>query len=561
MTLTGGDSPSPWTRFIIWQRNRVRPVLDEYSYFLFLILWIAVFIIGYLGFSEVNPQETVPDLVYLTMQLFVMNSGNYPGPPILLLDIARILAPLLVYISIIALVADRFSYHLDLLWLRLFTRNHIVVCGLGDVGSIVTRNSLSTKAHSIVVIDENATTKEIEWCKSHGITVIPADATEKRSLEQAGISAARSVYVATGSDEVNAKVIARIHEMITERKFPLTCYVHIVDPNFTNLLRAPQLAVSGDTPISLEFFNIYQIANFCVLECVPNLVPLTPVPSERHVLIIGLGGMGEGLLLELAKRWQQSYEKNLTKKIKITVIDRDAARKKALLESRYTRLSAYCEIIPWTIDILSPEFYQGHYLDGICREHPLHAVFLCLSDESLNFSTGLYLNQKLRDYSSPIIIRTIHSTGLAHFFSRICTQHTEEYKNIHAFPLASCSCCIESLVGMNELIARSIHRHYILMRAREGALSDTDPTLKPWRLLDPGTKKHPGVRLSTSNVHCSHMAIPLLPGPTGMNPSLYFQKMKLNRWQRWNTIGGGKTGPGKDGPLAPVISGRRQAPI
>jgi hypothetical protein len=90
----------------------------------------------------------------------------------------------------------------------------------------------------------------------------------------------------------------------------------------------------------------------------------------------------------------------------------------------------------------------------------------------------------LRDYHIPIVIRTVHRTGLAHFFNQICAKNADDYENLHPFPLVSCSCCIESLVGMNDLIARSIHNNYILMRSGEGASPDTDPAMKPWGILD-----------------------------------------------------------------------------
>lgn len=408
--------------------------------------------------------------------------GNLAWSSSLLLNIARAGAMLLLYISIIAFVTHWFYYQLELLWLRLFTRNHIVICGLGHVGSIVVRNILSTRSVPVVVIETDPANQEIDWCKSHGITVITGNATERKILEQAHISSAEAVYVATGSDEINATIIAQIHENLPGRKDTLHCYAHIIDPNFTNLLRAPQMSVSGISPVSLDFFNIYQIANFCVLDCVPDLFPLTQEPPDRHILIIGLGSMGEGLITEMGRRWMHTYGKNPGKKIVITAIDRDAARKKAILETRYPRIRDYCEIIPCSLDLYSPEFYAGDFLDAAGK--PLNAVFLCLSDESLNFSTGLYLNQKLQNTYIPIIIRTVHSAGLSHFFEEICHKNSEEFKNIHPFPLVSCTCCIESLIGMNELIARSIHRNYIAMRTQEGGSADKDPAMKPWRTLD-----------------------------------------------------------------------------
>jgi hypothetical protein len=471
------------TRFIIWYRNSVRPVLDAYKYLILLGGWITIFILGYLGFSELNPTESLPSLFTLTIQIFVAPAGNLQVSSSLLLNIARAGAMLLLYISIIAFVVHWFYYQVELLWLRLFVRNHIVVCGLGHVGLIIIRNTLATRAVPVVVIEKDPSNKEIEWCKSRGITVITGSATDKRALEQANISSAQAVYIATGNDEINATVVASIHEILPERKDTLQCYVHIIDPNFTNLLRAPQMAVSGISPVRLDFFNIYQIANFCVLDGVPDLFPIISAPPDRHLLIIGLGKMGEGLVTEIGKRWMQTYGRGPGKKISITIIDRNASRKKAILETRYPRLRDYCEIIAHSIDLYSPEFYEGRYLDTPDKK-PLNAVFLCLSDESLNFSTGLYLNQKLQDTTIPIVIRTVQTTGLAHFFNQICHRNTEEYKNIHPFPLVSCTCCIESLIGMNELIARSIHRNYVAMKTREGTSPDNDPAMKTWQTLD-----------------------------------------------------------------------------
>jgi len=489
---------SSWTRFIIWYRNSILPILNEYKYPILFFCWVAIFIIAYIDFFQLNPGSSVSDLVYQSLQIFVMASGTYTGPRIISLDIVRILAPLLVYVSLISFVAHRFYYHLELLWLRTFTRNHTIVCGLGYVGSIVVRNSVVNEATPVVAIARDPTHQETEWCQRHGITVVIGDATEQKTLGRAQVQTAQSIFIVTGEDEVNAKVIAQVNELTQKRKNKLKCYVHILDPNFTNLLRAPQLSIEGGTHFSLEFFNIYQIASFCILDCLPNLLKSISYGSEPHVLVIGLGRLGESLVLDLAKRCRLQNKGKPGKKIRITIIDRDAAKKKALLESRNIRLSEYCEIIPWSIDINSLDFYSGGYLDGIEDRHPLHAIFICFSEESLNFSTGLYLNQKLQNFNIPIIIRTVHSKGFANFFNSTCSKNAREYKNLYAFPLISCTCCIESLIVANELIARTIHQTYVLMRAREGIISDTDPALRPWRDLDDEYKE--GCRNQAANI-------------------------------------------------------------
>jgi hypothetical protein len=176
------NKKSRWTGLIIWYRKDLWPVLNESKYPLLFMFWVAVVITGYLGFSDLNPSESVTSNLYLTMQIFVMPAGNFQGSPSLLVNIARIGATILLYISFIALAAHSFYQQLELFWLRLFTRNHIVICGLGNTGTTIIRNSLSTTAAAIVVIERDPAHKEIGWCRSNGITVVIGDATERGTL-------------------------------------------------------------------------------------------------------------------------------------------------------------------------------------------------------------------------------------------------------------------------------------------------------------------------------------------------------------------------------------------
>lgn len=547
---------SIWTRVIIRYRTSVRPNLNEFQVPLMVAVFIGVFMLGYLGFSTLYPHELFLNKIYLTMQLFVINSGVYQGPPILLLDIARIVAPVFLYVSLLVLVAHRFYYHLELVWMQLFTRNHVVVCGLGYVGSIVTRNSLSARSVTLVAIERDPFHNEIEWCRSHGIPVVTGDATDKKILEQACVSSAQDLYIATGNDEVNAKIIAQVSELVRDRTIPLKCHVHIVDPNFTNLLHAPQVSVQSASGLDIKFLNLYQIASFWYAEKLPDLLPLSLGTSGAHFLVVGVGRMGESLIFELAKRSQQQYFGGKPhERIRITIIDREAARKKALLESRYARLSEYCEIIAFDMELFSPEFYQRRYLEGTGCSHPLNAVYICTADESLNFSTGLYLNQKLKDCTIPIIMRTAYETGFAHFFNEIAGKQTDDYKNLRAFPLVSFSSFIDSAADMNELIARTLHRNYVFMRLDEdGARPGSEASLMPWDSLNEDFKE--ANRDQAAHIECAVNAVgySIISRASWDEPLTVFseeetEQMSITEHQRWwnNRADNGWTfGPKKD---------------
>jgi hypothetical protein len=547
-----------WTRFVIWYRNHLRPVLDEYRYPLLALVWVMVFILGYIGLSQVYPTETFPNLIFYTMQLFVMNSGTYQGPPDLVLNIARVLAPLLLYLSILAFVAHRFYYHIELFRLRLFARDHIIICGLGYVGSIVLRNSLSTGSAPIVAIEKDPDHNEVLWCKRHGIPVVIGDATDTKTLERARISTAHSLYVVTGSDEINAKVIAQATAFTKDRKTPLKCHVHIIDPNFTNLLHTLQHSIRGKAGLEIKFLNIYQIASFWYVEKLPDLLPVSAGATGIHVLIVGVGRMGESLIFELAKRSQQQYFGGKPhQRIRISIVDRDAARKKALLENRYAHLSDYCELIPYTLEINSSEFYEANYLDSSNGSHSLSAAFIVTADESLNFSTGLFLNQKLKDSSIPVIIRTVQEKGFAHFFNELTGKDTGDYKNLRAFPLVSFSSFIDSSADLDELIARTLHRNYQIMRFNEdGAQPGSEPSLMPWDKLDENFKD-----ANRDQARCIKRAVEregytLISRVTWDDPLTVFsadeiERMAIMEHQRWwdNRKKNGWTyGPKKDVP-------------
>lgn len=437
--------------------------------------------LGLYGFSKIHPEQSFFNWCYLTLQLFTLRSGDIPGPIPVSLNIARFLAPALTFISIAVVVTDSFYNHLELFCLCLFRKDHVVVCGLGYIGPVIVKQ-FCEKGLIVVAIEKDASCSEIEYCKSKGAIVIIGDAAEERILKRAQIQKARSLFAVTGDDEINAKVLGQVKKVISGRTNPLNCYIHIVDPKFANLLRAAQIPNQEYQSVNLEFVNIYQNASQCMFDCLPTLASTLNPSSKIHVVIIGIGRMGESLLLYLAKRWRKQCGEKPLNKIKITIIDKKAANIKKSLEFRYRALKDYCEIDPQNYELNSSDFYE---FSDKSDTSGINAIFICNANESMNFSTALYLNHKLKNNTIPIVIRTVRRKGFANFFEELCGKIADNFKNLHPFPFVDCGCCIKTLMeGVNEVIAQALHEDYLNQRKQEGTAISTDPAMKVWTQLD-----------------------------------------------------------------------------
>ena len=385
--------------------------------------------------------------------------------------------------SIIVVITDYIYKDARLFWLKLFGRDHVIICGLGYIGPIIARH-YHKRGALVVVIEKDPSHPEIEKCKNLGILVITGDAADQKTLRRAEVQKSLILFAVTGDDELNAKVVLKVNESLMEKPGnTVSCYVHVVDPKFSNLLRAAQISVEKSR-IKLEFFNIYQISSYCIIDCIEDFPPLDLSPPDLHILIAGLGKMGESLLIHLAKRWREFYGSDPEKRLSVSILDRNAGKKIESLEIRYKNISKYCKITGFTMDISSdPGFFEAKYLYDLESKRRVDSVFICTPDESLNFSTALYMNNKLNG-DVPLVIRTVHSKGFAHFFNNMCNTQAEEFRNIHVFPLVSCDCCIESLTdGVNELVAQAIHENYIFQNLKNGIRPASDPAMQPWYKL------------------------------------------------------------------------------
>lgn len=93
-------------------------------------------------------------------------------------------------------------------WMRVMAstfRDHVVLCGLGHLGSRILEQ-LEADGADVVVVERDAASRFAVEAKERGTTVLVSDMRDDRVLEEAGIATAQCVIAATNDDMANLEV-------------------------------------------------------------------------------------------------------------------------------------------------------------------------------------------------------------------------------------------------------------------------------------------------------------------------------------------------------------------
>ena len=195
------------------------------------------------------------------------------------------------------------------------------------------------------------------------------------------------------------------------RQGPLTCVIHIVDPQLCTLLREREINTDQNTPFRLEFFNVFEHAARLLLRQYSPWKVNQKEGCPPHLVVVGLGKMGESLVVQAAREWRELHGQNHNPKLRISVIDLDAQAKCESLSVRYPQLVKVCDIQALPMNVRSAEFERGDYLFDQEHKCCASAVYINLDDDSLGLHTGLVVNQRLRHKKIPVVVRMVEETG------------------------------------------------------------------------------------------------------------------------------------------------------
>ena len=121
-----------------------------------IVIGVVAFTLGVVGYLRAGGVSAAT-AVYDTLLLFTLNFVPPPGSgqsiPVAL-EIARFLAPVVTLLAAVGLAARLFRDEFDRMTARHRARGHVIVCGLGHVGSTAVA-LLRAHGHRVVAIERD----------------------------------------------------------------------------------------------------------------------------------------------------------------------------------------------------------------------------------------------------------------------------------------------------------------------------------------------------------------------------------------------------------------------
>jgi voltage-gated potassium channel Kch len=446
-------------------------------------LVVLALVLGYLGFARVaaNASATPFDLAYLSLQLFVLQSGVVPGPIPWPLEIARFLAPGVAAWAAAKGIAVLFREEFEgfRAWRM---REHVVVCGLGRKGLALVQG-LRAANERVVVVELNPENLRISACRAQGALVLLGDARDQRTLRRADVARARYLVAISEDDEMNAAIVVTARALAAKPGRPeLRCVAHVVEARLSDLLRLRQLEENATATPAIEFFNIFESGAAEMLRRHPVWGDRELDPSvEPHIVVVGVGHLGERLVVQAAQRWGLEETRG-ARRLRITLVDRHAEARCAAIAFRYPHLGAVCDIRTVPIDLESVDFYRAAFLQDEAHARPsVTATYVCVDGEPTAVAAALVLQRHLRPHGIPIAVRMKYEGGLA----ALLGAGNQALAGVRPFGLLERGCTPELVLqGAREVLARAIHEHYARMATARGDTPETNPSMRPWEELD-----------------------------------------------------------------------------
>jgi TrkA-N domain/RyR domain len=188
-------------------------------------VFVIAFLLGYWGWSRVHERLKAarsPDeaayiaqhflgRIYLSLQLFVLHPQGLPSHDPWQLDVARLVAPMVLAVATLYLLSNAFGIRARHFWIRR-ARRHEIVCGAGVHGQALVDILVRNKT-PVVVIDVDARAPGMQRRMRLGESRLIADPVEGETLSRAGVAHAARLIAVTGDDIVNAQIASKVRDL------------------------------------------------------------------------------------------------------------------------------------------------------------------------------------------------------------------------------------------------------------------------------------------------------------------------------------------------------------
>lgn len=470
--------------------NRLRLWWQEYQWTVLGLLGVVTLGLGIWGFYLLSLATNEPrpwtDYIYLALQLFTLESGSALGPKAWPLEVARLLAPILVAYATVKAALALFQEQ----WRRCrlpFWRQHVVVCGLGEKGRRLAEQFLA-RGERVVVVERDENDGHIAAMQEQGAMVLLGDAANPTLLAKARVASAKHLIAVTGDDGVNVEIAVQGQKLLSSSRSTVGsgspderwCFVHLQESKLRELLSRTELFTGCQGACRARFFDIYENAARLVFrEYPPDSFARQQGSDGVHLVIIGFGRMGENIALQAAR--QGHYADG--KPVRLTVVDAAAEKKIKLFLARYPQFSNICDLSWHTLRLEDPEFFELNFLDPPTVRRSPTMAFICLKDEKLGFLGALHLFQSLQAPPFPILVRVRSLTGLASL-ARAGLEQFPPGGGIYPFGSIRETCDLDLILNETlDTLARANHAYYVRLDQSRGKTVKDNPSMVPWEEL------------------------------------------------------------------------------
>jgi len=423
----------------------------------------------------------LPDVLYRAVQLFFLNLSQTATPLPSQLEAARWLAPALSAYAIYKGLESVLREQVERLGVLRY-RDHVILCGLGRK-AVRLASAYRAQGRQVVLIEKNPKHPMIDVCRNRGMAVLLGDAASALILRQAQLARAERV-IALGPDLTNLEIAFQAEQLLAGSSSPpraIPCFVHVQDSVVCRSLRDAE-AGRHRSFILREYFNIGEIAARALVDW--NQCPAFPDPSAAttRLVIIGLGQMGEALVLEAARRWSLRKQPAGLGPLWITLVAGQAADRLASLASRFPWINTACRLDPHDLEEHQPQFDRCDFLSAPDAPPPAR-VYVVSEDEEAALRAALLLWQHRHAAGEhyPIILRTISNVGLASLLPGAGADGLSG--TIAVFSILDHACFPNQFIPSLELLAQAIHERYLDSRRKDGEAMGSRPSMEPWQNL------------------------------------------------------------------------------
>jgi hypothetical protein len=371
--------------------------------------------------------------------------------------------------------------------IRLTFRDHVVIAGLGTVGSVLAAK-LQEAGYRVVAIELASANEAVGRARDQGIRVLIGSALDPAVVRGAHVAKASHVVVVTGEDESNLDVVAAVRTLLPERgERVLTVFVQLDDRSLWRMLRTEAFGIARHPNLRVEFFNVFEIAAPRLLERHPPLERARDgAPRKANVLIVGFEGVAPSLVPAILRQWLSS-ERHPAVTLRITIVDSDAEQWCARLRSQHPELPELCELAALPLHTLSPAFQRGVVALDVPRDYELGTIYVCRTPDTRALSTAFALSTRPETDRAAIVVALL---GIRSGVATSAEPSQVRPGRLEIFNVLASAVGPDLLhCGTNEQIAQTTHATYV-RAARERRLTEADnPSLVAWDRLPESVKQ------------------------------------------------------------------------